>query len=113
MLRHIPWGVCAGPRTSRGTRWSGQWDSNPRLSAWEADTLPLSYARSASASGSILAQGRSGIEGDEGSDDVAVLQVGERLVDLRQGAPAADQLIELQAAGHVKVEEPRHVALRV
>ncbi len=26
-------------------RWSGRGDSNPRLSAWEADTLPLSYAR--------------------------------------------------------------------
>ncbi len=26
--------------------WSGQRDSNPRRSAWEADTLPLSYARS-------------------------------------------------------------------
>ena len=28
------------------TRWSGRWDSNPRLFAWEANTLPLSYARS-------------------------------------------------------------------
>lgn len=27
--------------------WSGRRDSNPRPSAWEADTLPLSYARSA------------------------------------------------------------------
>ena len=25
--------------------WSGRWDSNPRLFAWEANTLPLSYAR--------------------------------------------------------------------
>ena len=25
--------------------WSGRRDSNPRLSAWEANTLPLSYAR--------------------------------------------------------------------
>ena len=25
---------------------SGRWDSNPRLFAWEANTLPLSYARS-------------------------------------------------------------------
>ena len=25
--------------------WSGRWDSNPRPSAWEADTLPLSYTR--------------------------------------------------------------------
>src|SRR3954466_2575834 len=24
---------------------SGRWDSNPRRSAWKADTLPLSYAR--------------------------------------------------------------------
>ena len=33
-------------------QWSGRWDSNPRLSAWEADTLPLSYARPATAGGS-------------------------------------------------------------
>jgi hypothetical protein len=26
--------------------WSGQWDSNPQHPAWEAGTLPLSYARS-------------------------------------------------------------------
>ena len=26
--------------------WSGRWGSNPRPSAWEADALPLSYARS-------------------------------------------------------------------
>lgn len=25
--------------------WSGQRDLNPQRSAWEADTLPLSYAR--------------------------------------------------------------------
>ena len=25
--------------------WSGKRDSNPRPSAWEADTLPLSYPR--------------------------------------------------------------------
>ena len=25
--------------------WSGKRDSNPRPSAWEADTLPLSYSR--------------------------------------------------------------------
>ena len=25
--------------------WSGRRDSNPRLTAWEAGTLPLSYAR--------------------------------------------------------------------
>ncbi len=26
--------------------WSGRWESNPRRSAWEADILPLNYARS-------------------------------------------------------------------
>ena len=26
--------------------WSGRWELNPRPSAWEADALPLSYARS-------------------------------------------------------------------
>ena len=25
--------------------WSGQWDLNPRHSAWQADILPLNYAR--------------------------------------------------------------------
>lgn len=25
--------------------WSGRWDSNPRRPAWEADILPLNYAR--------------------------------------------------------------------
>src|SRR2546422_10919007 len=25
--------------------WSGRWELNPRPSAWEADALPLSYAR--------------------------------------------------------------------
>jgi hypothetical protein len=25
--------------------WSGRWESNPRHSAWEADVLPLNYAR--------------------------------------------------------------------
>ena len=28
--------------------WSGKRDSNPRPSAWEADTLPLSYSRESS-----------------------------------------------------------------
>ena len=31
-------------------KWSGRWDSNPRLFAWEANTLPLSYARTGAAS---------------------------------------------------------------
>ena len=35
----------AGPAGTRKAGWSGRWDSNPRRSAWEADTLPLSYAR--------------------------------------------------------------------
>ena len=36
-----------GFRGNRGGlgNWSGRWDSNPRLFAWEANTLPLSYAR--------------------------------------------------------------------
>ena len=37
-------------------RWSGRGDSNPRLSAWEADTLPLSYARAVQ-TGPILPSG--------------------------------------------------------
>ena len=35
-----------GGGLGRGKTWSGQRDLNPRPSAWEADTLPLSYARS-------------------------------------------------------------------
>ena len=35
-------------------RWSGQRDSNSRPSAWEADTLPLSYARKCMASLAFL-----------------------------------------------------------
>src|SRR5207249_1219946 len=43
-------GVSGGRRTGAeggraGAEWSGQRDLNPRPSAWEADTLPLSYAR--------------------------------------------------------------------
>ena len=39
------------PASGRGgceisNEWSGRWDSNPRRLAWEASTLPLSYARS-------------------------------------------------------------------
>ena len=36
-----------GPKTRENQEegWSGRRDSNPRPSAWEADTLPLSYAR--------------------------------------------------------------------
>ncbi len=30
---------------ARYEKWSGRGDSNPRLFAWEANTLPLSYAR--------------------------------------------------------------------
>src|SRR3990172_11061322 len=34
------------PASLRSLNWSGRWDLNPRPSAWEADALPLSYARS-------------------------------------------------------------------
>lgn len=30
----------------RMSDWSGRWDLNPRPSAWQADVLPLNYARS-------------------------------------------------------------------
>jgi hypothetical protein len=33
-------------RVTRSAVWSGRWDLNPRQLAWEARTLPLSYARS-------------------------------------------------------------------
>ena len=33
-------------RYARSAVWSGRWDLNPRQLAWEARTLPLSYARS-------------------------------------------------------------------
>ncbi len=40
--------------------WSGRWDLNPRQLAWEARTLPLSYARSlrCAALGSLFIQER-------------------------------------------------------
>src|SRR5512142_3035597 len=34
-------------------KWSGQWDSNPQHPAWEAGTLPLSYARPTGSDSSI------------------------------------------------------------
>jgi hypothetical protein len=36
------------PWVQRKSLWSGRWDLNPRQLAWEARTLPLSYARSRS-----------------------------------------------------------------
>src|SRR5271156_2988544 len=51
-LRRSPPGSMVSPRLSpilygRFYRmcWSGRWESNPRHSAWEADVLPLNYAR--------------------------------------------------------------------
>jgi hypothetical protein len=35
----------ADSRSDCGGEWSGRWESNPRHSAWEADVLPLNYAR--------------------------------------------------------------------
>src|SRR6202012_5446316 len=35
------------PKRRRREGWSGRWESNPRHSAWEADVLPLNYARAA------------------------------------------------------------------
>ena len=35
-----------GTEISGAWGWSGRWESNPRHSAWEADVLPLNYARS-------------------------------------------------------------------
>ena len=40
--------------------WSGRWESNPRHSAWEADVLPLNYARVRIR---IVAAGGSGLKG--------------------------------------------------
>ena len=34
-----------GPLVDGDGNWSGRWDLNPRHSAWEADALPLNYAR--------------------------------------------------------------------
>ena len=36
------------PLAFQGFGWSGRWESNPRHSAWEADVLPLNYARAGS-----------------------------------------------------------------
>src|SRR6266853_145010 len=38
--------MCEAREADKRGNWSGQRDLNPRPSAWEADTLPLSYARS-------------------------------------------------------------------
>lgn len=32
--------------TAPQNKWSGRWGLNPRPSAWQADVLPLNYARS-------------------------------------------------------------------
>src|SRR6185437_1677178 len=37
--------MAAKPGLLRSIGWSGRWESNPRHSAWEADVLPLNYAR--------------------------------------------------------------------
>src|SRR5580704_10436372 len=41
--------VCQ-PKLQSSAGWSGRWESNPRHSAWEADVLPLNYARKCNAS---------------------------------------------------------------
>ena len=38
--------LTASLQDRRRKKWSGRWDSNPRRPAWEADILPLNYARS-------------------------------------------------------------------
>src|SRR3990170_8162154 len=38
--------------------WSGRRDSNPRPSTWEADTLPLSYARNKEFYKSVMLKSR-------------------------------------------------------
>ena len=40
----LPW--VSNPTRTLCCIWSGRWDLNPRQLAWEARTLPLSYARS-------------------------------------------------------------------
>src|ERR1700722_16330546 len=39
-------GLACQPKLQSSEGWSGRWESNPRHSAWEADVLPLNYARS-------------------------------------------------------------------
>src|ERR1700726_1519282 len=38
-------GLACQPKLQSSVGWSGRWESNPRHSAWEADVLPLNYAR--------------------------------------------------------------------
>ena len=47
--------------------WSGRWESNPRHSAWEADVLPLNYARS-----EVTSHSRVGGREARGNDGVSV-----------------------------------------
>src|SRR6185295_8361406 len=67
ILRSLPILIKAWMRLGRADKrgnWSGQRDLNPRPSAWEADTLPLSYARSRCNSlyASVVARGLRGQE---------------------------------------------------
>src|SRR5260370_41325993 len=39
------YGLACQPKLQSSVGWSGRWESNPRHSAWEADVLPLNYAR--------------------------------------------------------------------
>ncbi len=38
-------GLACQSKQRSSVGWSGRWESNPRHSAWEADVLPLNYAR--------------------------------------------------------------------
>lgn len=54
----VAWNEQGGFPVGASKVWSGRWDLNPRQLAWEARTLPLSYARPLRMSNRILRRNR-------------------------------------------------------
>jgi hypothetical protein len=50
-VKHAGSRLACQPKLQSSEGWSGRWESNPRHSAWEADVLPLNYARNPHFSG--------------------------------------------------------------
>src|SRR5258706_2107123 len=53
--------------------------------------------------------GKSGVEQDDGTSDLAALQFVECAIDFSELDALGDHLIELQLAGHIKVDQPGHI----
>lgn len=92
--------------------WSGRWESNPRHSAWEADVLPLNYARSSAphidSSTRVAQEGRCLRRPERSGPGVAIAagaansrQGGNRRVRRRPGDGAATTVRASVATGRV------------